>query len=76
MSLGASILLMDEKKGSQAAGDHGFVVVGVLGVLVSAARRGFVDFDQAVTRLIQKTNFRISETVIQSARESVRAALQ
>ena len=75
MSLGASILLMDEKKGRQAAESHGFVVVGVLGILVSAARRGLVDFDQALSRLTQQTNFRLSDALIQHARHAATSAI-
>ncbi len=71
--LGASILLMDEKKGRLAAEAHGFVVVGVLGVLVAAARRDLVDFENGVSLLTQQTNYRISDALIQYARAAVQA---
>jgi predicted nucleic acid-binding protein len=71
-TLGASILLMDEKKGRLAAEAHGFVVVGVLGILVTAAKRGLVDFEEVMPRLTQQTNFRISEALIQYARTTLR----
>jgi hypothetical protein len=70
-SLAATVLLMDEKKGRQAAEAHGFVVIGVLGILVAAAKQGLVDFDAAVQRLTLQTNFRISETLIHRARSAV-----
>ncbi len=71
-TLGASILLMDEKKGRLAAEAHGFAVVGVLGILVTAAKRGLVDFEEVMARLTQQTNFLISEALIQYARTTLR----
>ena len=61
-------MLMDERKGRQAAEAHGLVAVGVLGILVEGARRKLISFDETSGHLIKTTNFRISEAVIERAR--------
>ena len=53
----ADLLLMDDRAGVRAARGRGFRVIGTLRVLDLAARRGFVNWDDAIGRL-SKTNFR------------------
>ena len=67
-TLGARLVLMDEKKGRQAAEAHGLIAVGVLGILVEGARRNLISFDETSGHLMRSTNFRVSESVMERAR--------
>ena len=67
-SLGASLVLLDEKKGRQMAQDLGFVVTGTLGVLDMAARRGLVDMEDALKRL-ERTTFRATPRLLRHIQE-------
>ncbi|MCF7789290.1 MAG: hypothetical protein K9N47_24425 [Prosthecobacter sp.] len=64
----ADLLLMDERKGRQIAQSLGFRVSGILAVIADASRRQLLDFDQAVHKLTQETNFRVSPMVIEAIR--------
>ena len=57
LELGASLILMDDRVGVEEARLRGLEVTGTLGVLLLAARRGFVDLEAALLRL-KVTNFR------------------
>jgi predicted nucleic acid-binding protein len=59
-SVKADGILMDDRAGVVAARALGFAVVGTLGVLDAAARRGLVDLEEALERL-RKTTFRRTE---------------
>lgn len=61
--LGADLILIDEKRGRQTAMDRGLKVVGLLGILVTTANDGLIDFAAAIARL-QVTNFRASPTLL------------
>ena len=65
ISLGADLLLMDDRKGVTVARGKGLRVTGTLGVLDLAAQRDLVNFAQAVNRL-RRTTFRIPETLLDS----------
>ena len=65
ISLGADLLLMDDRKGVIVARGKGLRVTGTLGILDIAAERGLVDFAQAVSRL-RRTTFRIPEALLDS----------
>ena len=69
-SVGASLVLLDEKKGRQVARDLGFVVTGTLGVLDLAARRGLVDLVDALKRL-ERTTFRITPRLLRHIQEKL-----
>ena len=62
--LGANLILMDERKGYEAAVKRNLKVAGTLFVLEAAAAKGFVNLSAALARL-QKTSFRISPDLIQ-----------
>jgi predicted nucleic acid-binding protein len=47
----ANLLLIDERTGVRVAREHGFTVTGTLGVLVEAARSGFISIEEALARL-------------------------
>jgi predicted nucleic acid-binding protein len=65
ISLGADLLLMDDRKGVIVARGKGLRVTGTLGVLELAAQRGLINFAQAVNRL-RRTTFRIPEALLDS----------
>lgn len=56
-SIGATLILMDDRAGVAVAYRRGLTVTGTLGVLDLAARRGLVDLESAFTK-IKATNFR------------------
>lgn len=67
-ALGADVLLMDERKGRQVAQRFGLPVTGVVSVLADAAIHGYLDFDKSVQELVAKTNFRVSQQVLDVVR--------
>jgi predicted nucleic acid-binding protein len=68
----ADLVLMDERKGREAAADLGFRVAGVIAVLADAASNGLLDFDAAIATLCETTNFRVSPQVIAAVRARLR----
>ena len=62
----ADAILIDDKDGRRAAVQHGLVVVGTLGILELAARRGLVSLPEAAKRLAA-TDFRLAPRLIQEA---------
>jgi predicted nucleic acid-binding protein len=62
--IAADITLIDERKASLVARQHGLTATGTLGVLDLAAEKGLVDLNMAVLRLL-KTNFRVSPIVVE-----------
>jgi predicted nucleic acid-binding protein len=69
-SSGASLILLDEKKGRQTAQGLGFVVTGTLGVLDLAARRGLMDLGDALKRL-ERTTFRATPRLLRRIQEKL-----
>lgn len=69
--LRANLLLMDERLGVRLARQQGFTVTGTLGVLVEAARRGFISIDEALARLA-RTNFRRTPELFAQTQDLVR----
>jgi predicted nucleic acid-binding protein len=65
ISLGADLLLMDDRRGVAAARGMGLGVTGTLGVLDIAALRGLISFAEAIDRL-RRTSFRIPEALLHS----------
>lgn len=63
LRVSADVLLLDERRGRQAARDHGLAVSGTLGVLDLADRRGLARLAEAIERL-KATNFRASPRVL------------
>jgi predicted nucleic acid-binding protein len=52
--LKADLLLMDERKGRRLAREHGVPVMGLLGVILLAKRRGFIDSARALLTRLEK----------------------
>jgi len=65
-----SILILDEKRGRRVAQMLGLSLIGVIGIIGEAALRGWLDFDEAVTR-IQGCGFHVSEAVIEAVRRKL-----
>ncbi|HWW88102.1 MAG TPA: DUF3368 domain-containing protein [Vicinamibacterales bacterium] len=68
LSTSASRLLVDEKRGRDAARANGLSVAGTLAVLDLGARRGLLDLSVALERL-EKTTFRVSPRLLRYVRE-------
>lgn len=49
--IGASLILIDERKGAAAALKKGFETIGTLGLLTRGAQRGLLDLAEALDRL-------------------------
>jgi predicted nucleic acid-binding protein len=56
MTLGAGLILIDDRKGAAVARQKGFEITGTLGLLTRSAQRGMLDLADALARL-QRTNF-------------------
>lgn len=67
LSTGAESVLLDERKGRQAARERGLRVSGTLGVIRLAADEGLITVTDALDRL-GKTNFRVSPRLLNSLR--------
>jgi len=63
LSIQADLVLIDERKGTQAALDKGLDVAGTLGILQRASRRGFLNLSEAFDRL-KRTNFRYRQEIM------------
>lgn len=63
-AMGADLLLIDEAAGRREASRRHILVTGTLGVLRTAAEKGFIDVPDVVRRL-QMTNFYIDEDLIE-----------
>jgi predicted nucleic acid-binding protein len=57
VELRAEVMLIDERRGREAARARGLTPVGVLGVLYQGAESGLVDLPTVVGRLISETTF-------------------
>jgi predicted nucleic acid-binding protein len=59
----ADLILMDDRAGVAAARGKGFVVMGTLGLLDRAARRGLVELPAAPAAL-RATNFHVRQELV------------
>lgn len=66
--LQADLILVDERQGRQIALEKGLKVVGLLGILGTAANEGLINFPTVIADL-QKTNFWVSPKLLKSLLE-------
>ena len=66
-----SLLIIDEIKGRKAAKEMGIPVTGSLVVLISAKNNGHLKAVKPIIDKIQKTNFRISNALIERVLDNV-----
>jgi len=66
-----SLLIIDEIKGRKAAKEIGISVTGSLGVLIAAKNKGHIQTVKPLIEKIQKTNFRISEELVEYVLDKV-----
>ena len=69
--LRAEVILIDEQDGRRCALARGFITAGTLLIPAQAGVRGWIDFHATVERLKTETNFRTTQTVVDSAWHSV-----
>jgi len=62
---------MDERRGRSAAKKCGITAIGLLNILVAADFRGYLNFEEATTRL-RSTNFHVDPNLIEMLVERVR----
>jgi uncharacterized protein len=68
--LGADVLLMDERRGRNAAKRLGLTCTGLVGVLLEAQRRGIIDRPDTVAQELRETaGFWISEELMDLLRD-------
>ena len=68
----ADLLLMDERQGRRVALEHGLQVIGVLGILVRARRRGLIaSVKVLIERLVTDAGSRLSPMVVAAALRAV-----
>ncbi|HLH30589.1 MAG TPA: DUF3368 domain-containing protein [Terriglobia bacterium] len=69
----ARLLAMDDRAGVAAARERGLRVIGTIGVLDAAARRGTIDLKSALEQL-GKTTFRMPKRVLEELLSGSRSA--
>jgi uncharacterized protein len=69
--LGATVLLIDERKGRAAARERGLNVRGTLGVLVEARRAGHVPSLRAMLDALRMQGFRVAPALVSEALRQV-----
>jgi uncharacterized protein len=69
--LGATVLLIDERKGRAAARERGLNVRGTLGVLVEARRAGHVPLLGAMLDALRSQGFRVAPALVSEALRQV-----
>jgi len=70
--LGADLLIIDERKGREIAGEYGLKIVGLLGVLIQGKKKGFLDnLKPILDRLINEIGFRVDKVLYERILEEV-----
>lgn len=71
--VGAGLLVLDDRRARTAAERAGFQVIGTLGVLVLAAKKGLLDPGEVPAMIdgLRRTQFRLGEKVVRRALEDL-----
>jgi len=64
LELSISVILMDERRGRLAAKKCGITAIGILNILDTADRRGYLNFEEAMTQL-RRTNFHVDPALVE-----------
>ena len=72
LELNIPAILMDERRGRLAAEKCGISTVGTLNILEAADMRGFLVFEDAITRL-RRTSFHVNDALIDALIAKIRA---
>ena len=75
LELRGDLLLCDDVAARKRAAHLGVSFVGTLGLIDEAAFRGLIDFEEAIGRLTQTTNFHHTSPLINRVREQHRLRL-
>jgi len=72
LELRADWILIDERKGTREARDRGLQVAGTLVVIEEAGARDLRDYWKSKDRLVNHTNFYVTEDVIRESEQRYR----
>jgi len=62
------LLIIDDNKGRKEAKQLGIAITGTVGVLINAKQKGFISSIVPFLEAIKKTDFRISQKILDQAR--------
>lgn len=68
--LRGALLLLDEREGRAVAARKGVALSGTMGVIRDGAKRGLIEFDEAV-KTLRHLGFRVSDLVVDQARRGI-----
>ena len=72
IELNADILIIDERNGRSVAQEFNLRIIGLLGILVLAKKRGYIKFVKPVIlELIKEHGFRVSKKLLNEILEMV-----
>ncbi|MDA8692763.1 DUF3368 domain-containing protein [Saprospiraceae bacterium] len=70
--LSADIIVIDERRGRKVATDYGLKIIGLLGILISAKRKGHIDLLKPyLHKLVFDIGFRINDSLYQRVLQEV-----
>ena len=70
--LSADMIVIDERKGRKIATEYGLRIIGLLGILISAKREGYIDLLKPyLEKLVFDVGFRINKNLYQRVLQEV-----